>query len=207
MVSPLRRVGSGKVARLALAEVPAIDDASLVAKALGGDSWAEEALIKRHVAELARVVGRLLGSKSEAEDVVQDTLVRALEELPHLREPALFRGWLIRIGVNQARAFLRRRRLGTFLGLHPGPRELSLEQLAASSLSPESRAELALLDSLLARIPVEERIAWMLRQVEGYPLAEVAQSCGCSLATAKRRVTAATVKIRKVINLGEVENE
>lgn len=201
------RAGSGAALRLSTAEVPAIDDASLVERALAGDSWSEEVLVRRHMAELTRVVGRLLGSRTETEDVVQDSLVRALEELPRLRDPASFKSWLIRIGVNQARGLLRRRRLGSLLGIHPGPRELSLEHLAVSSLSPESRAELALLDKALARVPIQERIAWTLRTVEGYPLAETAQACGCSLATAKRRITAAHQKLQKIVNLGEVGDE
>lgn len=207
MASSRRRAGPMSVTRLATAEVLAIDDASLVARVIAGDSWAEETLILRHIAELTRVVGRLLGPGPEAEDVVQDTLIRALEELPRLRDPASFKSWLMQIGVNQTRGLMRRRRLGSFLGLNPGPRDVALEHLAMPSLSPEGRAELAMLDERLSRIPVDERIAWMLRQVEGYSLAEVATSCRCSLATAKRRVAAAATKIRKVVDFGEAADE
>jgi RNA polymerase sigma-70 factor (ECF subfamily) len=65
------------------------------------------------------------------------------------------------------------------------------------------RAELALLDRMLARLPTKERMAWMLRYVEGCELPEVARMCGCSLATAKRRIAAAHERVAAHVDVRE----
>lgn len=188
------------------AGVQGIDDAALVIRARSGDSWAEEALVQRHIAELSRVIGRLIQTRQEAEDIVQDSLVKALETLPSLRDPGSFRSWLLRIGVNQARQVIRRRRFGRLLGVNPGPTELSFDQLAVSTSGPEIQAELGLVDEVLRGLPTNERIAWMLRFVEGFSLKEVAEACGCSLATVKRRVAAAHQKISAHVDIEEPDD-
>ncbi|HEV3030824.1 MAG TPA: sigma factor-like helix-turn-helix DNA-binding protein, partial [Polyangia bacterium] len=72
----------------------------------------------------------------------------------------------------------------------------TLEALAAPGLHPETCAELALLDRVLARLRPDLRIAWMLRHVEGLELTEAAATCGCSLATIKRRLADADAVVR-----------
>ena len=63
-------------------------------------------------------------------------------------------------------------------------------------MSPERRALLSRVYQVLDRIPVEQRLAWSLRYVEGEKLERVAEQCGCSLATAKRRIAAAHARIQ-----------
>jgi RNA polymerase sigma-70 factor (ECF subfamily) len=55
----------------------------------------------------------------------------------------------------------------------------------------------AQLQAVMERLPVNDRIAWVLRHLEGEPLDRVAEICGCSLATAKRRIAAAHQRIRE----------
>ena len=180
-----------------------IDDASLVDRTRAGDKRAEDLLVRRHVAELSRVIGRLLGEQPEQEDVVQDTLVIALEKLHRLQNPAAFRGWLLQIGVNEVRRVYRRRKLRGLVGLDDRATGLGLDGLVSEAASPELRAELSLLDAVLVRFPAEQRIAWMLRYVEGYSLDQVAEASGCSLATAKRRITAAQRKVTAAVTIDE----
>jgi len=170
-------------------------DAELVARALGGDRWAEEALYRRHVASVSNVALRLLGRSDEADDVVQDSFVIALEELASLRQPEAFGSWVRRIAVRQAHRRFRRRRLLARLGLDRGLDDAGLYQLASPSLAPDAQAELLGLDRRLKRLPADERFAWILRHVEGYALADVAALCGCSLATVKRRLSRAQARV------------
>jgi RNA polymerase sigma-70 factor (ECF subfamily) len=91
-----------------------------------------------------------------------------------------------------------------FFGMNGGEDDASLFDLASPTASPEVRAELALLDALLVRLPVDERIAWSLRRVEGEPLESIAGITGVSLATVKRRVDAVDVRVRGHMNrMGE----
>jgi RNA polymerase sigma-70 factor (ECF subfamily) len=181
----------------------ALGDAELVARSLGGDRWSRDVLYRRHAHYLLAVSTRLLSNRSESEEVVQDTFVVGFEQLGSLREPAALRAWLARIAVSLVRRRLRRGRLMRFLGLDRAPDDATLAKLAAPTLRPDDHAELALLDRMLRAMPADRRIAWMLRRVEGLPLAEVATLCACSLATAKRRIAAADVEVARHVSFGE----
>jgi RNA polymerase sigma-70 factor (ECF subfamily) len=171
-------------------------DARLVAAVKAGTREAEEALYRRHAPGILRLATRLLASRDEAFDVLQDTFVVAFENIGDLREASAFGGWLKRIAVRLVHRRFRRRKLLAIFGLDRGEGDAPLESLADESASPETRAELRWLDDALGRADHAERIAWMLRHVEGLALEEVAEALGCSLATAKRRIAAAEARVR-----------
>ena len=75
--------------------------------------------------------------------------------------------------------------------------DAALEVLAGPALLPDQRAELALFDDLLRSMRADLRIAWMLRRVEGFELTEIAATCGCSLATIKRKIAQADAIIEQ----------
>jgi RNA polymerase sigma-70 factor (ECF subfamily) len=178
----------------------AIGDAELIARAVRGDRWSRDVLYRRHVHYLLAVAIRLLANRNEGEEVVQETFVVGFEQLGSLREPAALRVWLARIAVSLVQRRLRRGRLMRLLGLDREPDDACLEALASPTLRPDDRAELALVDRMLHRMPAKQRIAWMLRRVEGLPLAEVASTCACSLATAKRRIAAADAEVARHVS-------
>jgi RNA polymerase sigma-70 factor (ECF subfamily) len=201
----------GDVIVLPVAQAAAPDDASLVARALGGEGWAFEAIYRRHVGIVAGTCRRMLRDAAETEDVVQETFLIAFEDLAALSEPAALRVWLVRIGVSRVHRRFRRRRLIAWLtGEHAAT---SLEAQAAPGLSPAERAELALVDRALAPVPPERRTPWIMRHVLGYPLEEIAEVCGCSLATVKRRIAdvegrvAAHVRDRAEDGLADAEDD
>ena len=177
------------------------DDADLVERACRGNHAAEEQIYRRHAAMVLALLMRLLGRRSDAEDAAQDTFVIAFESIRQLRDPGALRTWLLRIAVSQARRRFRRRKLLGALGLHIGADDATLESLVAQGVSAERRADLAALDRVLATLPAEQRIAWTLRYVEGEELEAVAAACGCSLATAKRRIAAASAQVRAEVQL------
>jgi len=181
-------------------------DAQLVARAIQGDRWGREMLYRKHAAYLLAIAARLIGNRGDGEEVVKDTFVTAFEQLHQLREPAAVRGWLAQIAVSLVRRRLRRGRLMRVLGLDRGTDDATLATLAAPGTNADQRAELALVDRALATVSANVRIAWMLRLVEGLELSEVASACGCSLATAKRRIAAAETAVRAHIG-GPEEQE
>lgn len=150
------------------------------------------ALFRRYSRYVAAVALRLLGRDDEVDDVVQDVFLAALRGLHQLRDPALIRGWLAQVTVRMAARRLRRRRVRAFFGL---VREDGAEQLAAPGASPEERVLLQRVYRALDGVPVAERLAFCLKHVEGMKLEEVARACGCSLATAKRRIAAAQARL------------
>lgn len=183
------------------------DDEALVARAAEGAVWAKAELFKRHAPAITALLTRLLASTADAKDATQDTFVIAFNDLGGLRERRAFAGWLRQIAVHQAhRRFRRRRLLGALkLGRHDD--DAALAQLADLGASPEIRAELGRLDAVLRRLPAAQRMAWMLRHVEGYELVEVAEACGCSLATAKRRIAAAHAQVSRHVTFAEGGDE
>lgn len=202
---PLGRAPHAPIGALARGRVE-IDlgdaDAELVGAVLAGDRAAEEALYRRHAASVLRLSTRLLGSSQDAADVLQDAFVSAFEDLSALRDPSAFRAWVHRIAVRLVHRRFRRRRLLGLLGLDKTKDDVPLESLVDEAASPEARVELRWLDAALARIDARDRIAWMLRHVEGSSLEEVAEACECSLATAKRRIAAADAVVRRHLEGG-----
>jgi RNA polymerase sigma-70 factor, ECF subfamily len=180
----------------------AVSDAELVARALVGDRWSRDVLYRRHVRYLLAIASRLLSNRGEGEEVVQDTFVVAFAKLGTLRDPAALRSWLARIAVTLVQRRMRKDRLLRFLGLDRGLDDATLDSLASSTLRPDERAELALADRVLRRLPTKKRIAWMLRRVEGLPLIEVAAACDCSQATVKRQIAGADAEMARYVSFG-----
>jgi RNA polymerase sigma-70 factor (ECF subfamily) len=180
---------------------PAFSDRELAERVLAGDRWAEEAVFRRFLPDLHGKVCRLLANSVDADDVVQDTFATAFEIWSQLRDPSKIRQWLMQIAVHKVHRRFRRRRVLRALGLDRSVDDATLELSAHAGTDAETRAELAMLDRLLADLPAHDRIAWMLRNVEGLALDEVASECGCSLATAKRRISAAQARISAHIQL------
>jgi RNA polymerase sigma-70 factor (ECF subfamily) len=87
-----------------------LNDDALVANGLRGDEEAFNALFSRHRRLLYSLAFRVLQNHEEAEDAVQNSLLRAFRNLPRLECQGAFRGWLARILVNEALAILRRRK-------------------------------------------------------------------------------------------------
>lgn len=137
---------------------------------------------------VAGIAWRLLGRDDELDDVVQDVFLDAVRGLAALREPEAVKAWLATVTVRVARRRLRVRRVKHWLGMD-GPR--AYEEVAAQGVPLEQQQLLSRVYATLDRMPVEQRIAWTLRHIEGVALDDVAARCGCSLATAKRRIAAA----------------
>ncbi|MEM9860282.1 MAG: sigma-70 family RNA polymerase sigma factor [Myxococcota bacterium] len=158
-----------------------------------------DALYREHARYIAGVATRVLGRDDEVDDVVQDVFVQAMKDLRQVRDPGAIRSWLARITVRTARRQLRKRRLRRWFS---GERDYDYSRLAARGLTPERAAELARLYEVLDTLPVDERVAWSLRNIEGHSLEAVATMCECSLATAKRRIARAVKGLRKHVDDG-----
>ena len=158
-----------------------------------GELGREAKFFERHARYVALIGMRLLGNDSDVDDLVQQVFLDAFRNRERLRDPAAAKSWLATLTVRAARHQLRRRRLRQFVGLDDRPHAVELRDPA---LSPEKRALLERLYGILDTLPVEQRLAWTLRHVEGEKLERVATCCGCSLATAKRRIIAAQARLQ-----------
>lgn len=152
-------------------------------------------LFERYHRYVAGIAVRLMGrDDSDVDDVVQDVFLLASRRLSRLTDMTSAKGWLAVVTTRTVRRKLVRRRFRRFFHVDsPAP------DVPAPGASPEEHAVLRRVYEVLETLPVDQRLAWSLRHLEGEQLDSVANACGCSLATAKRRVEAASVSIRKVI--------
>lgn len=168
-------------------------------------TWEE--LFRTHGQYVAQVALRVLGRDDEVDDVVQEVFLVAMADLDKLRNPQAIRGWLKTVTVRKAYRVLKqrgRRRFWAMLGLQTSVDSLSVDSasypLCTPSCNPEERVLLVRIYRLLDELPAQERLAWTLRYIEGEQVETVAGLCGCSLATAKRRIAAAQTFLARTLS-------
>lgn len=171
-------------------------DAALVVAARAGEAWAQEALFRRHAPRLNGLAFRVMGRDDEIDDLVQDTFIAGLSSLGSLERPDAFAGWISGILVRQAYKKIRHRRMLHRLGLGRGAGAIDLDSLVAPTATPERAAEVRALYAVLEAMPADMRVPLVLHRVEGYGLEEVAALMELSLATVKRRIAEAHVKLQ-----------
>jgi RNA polymerase sigma-70 factor (ECF subfamily) len=137
--------------------------------------------------------------EEEADPRALDLDVLFRRGLGKIRDPQAVKSWLACIAVRVARRKLRKRRMRSFLGLDD---PATYGKITDASASPEHRALLERVYRVLDEMPTNDRLAWALRYVEGEPLESVASLTGCSLATAKRRIRAASQTIEEAFSDG-----
>ena len=134
---------------------------------------------------LYRVSYGLLRSEADREDAVQETILRAWEKLPTLRQEAFFETWVVRILINECRSI--GRRLGRTVSLAEAP-----EEPAPEPMDP------ALREAVLA-LPPKYRLAVILHYIEGYGVAEIARMTGVPEGTVKTRLYRARGQLKKTL--------
>ena len=178
------------------------DDRELAQLLRDGDPAASVLLFDRHAAHVERVLRRVLGSIEHA-DLVSEVFLRAIDRadrLTNVEEDSALVRWLTRIAVFTARERLRserrRRWLITFSSLKPGT--ASADDVSGAAPSPldelEAREGLRRLFALLDKLPVDERLPFTLHYLEDMDLSDVAEACGVSLSTCKRRLARADAR-------------
>jgi RNA polymerase sigma-70 factor (ECF subfamily) len=157
-----------------------------------------EGYFRAYSGYVAAIAVRLLGRRDEVDDVVQEVFLAAIRGVARLREPAAVKAWLATVTARTVARRLRRRRLRSFLGLD----DTAYDDRLAVGATQDQAALVQRIYRILDQLPVNQRIAWTLRHVEGEQLGSVAMICGCSLATAKRRIVAAQEYITKAVRDG-----
>lgn len=156
----------------------------------------------RHSGYVAGLAGRILGRNDEVPDVVQEVFLIVHRRLGHLRAVGALRTWLGRITVREASRRVRWRRIRRWLGQPDDAADVVADDGSAAELRPM----IALLYSALDRVPFGPRAAWVLRYLLDEPLDVVAEICGCSTATVKRRIAIAEVALRPALSDREEES-
>jgi RNA polymerase sigma-70 factor (ECF subfamily) len=150
-------------------------------------------LLEQHGKEIQGVAYLILRNAADAEDVLMDTLVAALDRGSSLKDPAALRPWLLKIATNQALGRQRRFRRVTWVQLptdSPGPLVDTTEHVA--------------LVQSLAGLPIRSRAAVVLHYYADLPVAEVAAVMGTSENTVKSQLRTGLARLRQVLDTSVV---
>ncbi|MFD4244542.1 RNA polymerase sigma factor [Streptomyces sp. NPDC058525] len=161
-------------------------DELLAVRAAEGDEEAFEMLVHRHGAAMLQLAERLMGTRTEAEDAVQDAFVNAWRKLPEFRGEAGFGTWLHRIVTNRCLNLLRARRPAADLDTVPEP--AAPDHQSSPVRVAESHAVGRDLGIAMRCLSAEQRVCWVLREIECWPYESIAQTVRISPEAVRARV-------------------
>jgi RNA polymerase sigma-70 factor (ECF subfamily) len=167
------------------------NDASLVRALRGGQAGAASAFYDRYAEGVMRTLRAILGADADVPDLAQEVFMRAIERIGDLDHCERVRSWLTTIAVFTARDHMRRRQRRNWLGLFSPDYGRALQH---DPPPPEARFALREICDILQGLPLDERMAFLVRVVEGASLPDGAAACTTSLATFKRRLARAEEK-------------
>jgi RNA polymerase sigma-70 factor (ECF subfamily) len=181
-------------------------DPAVVARARGGDHDAFRTLVDRHGRAVFRVAYRLTGHEQDAEDVVQETFLRAYRQLDKFEARSSFATWLYRIAFNCAHDLLRQRpRMARHTSIDAESGEGGPLQLADESpaRNPHRQLESAEIDRRvregLSGLSEMERAAFVLRHFEGQSIEDIGKTLGLQTSATKHSIFRAVQKMRRVV--------
>ena len=168
-------------------------DFRLMKAVQNGDMVAFNGLVDRYKDRLLNVIGRMLSSREEAEDIVQETFVRVYQHRQSFNFQHCLSTWIYTIGLNLARNELRKRkkfRHYDITEMQGNEAEFAVEMKLPTRL-PE------VLSSAINGLPEKYRTAFLLRDVQELPYEEVAKVLNVPLGTVKSRVNRARMMLRE----------
>jgi RNA polymerase sigma-70 factor (ECF subfamily) len=178
-------------------------DAELVARARDRDEAAIRAIMQANNRRLYRIARGILRNDGEAEDVVQETYVRAFTHLESFRGDSSFATWLGRIAINEALGRLRRQRPSVeWTTLEPGFLEAQIIQFPVSASSEDPERTMAqreiqkVVEHAIDDLPEAFRIVFITRVIEGMNVEETADILGLKPETVKTRLHRARAMLR-----------
>jgi RNA polymerase sigma-70 factor (ECF subfamily) len=178
----------------------------LVISARNGEQLAYAELCRRHREKILRIVLRITRNLDDAEDVLQDSWMRAFTHIRSFDGRSAFSTWVTRIAINSALTTLRRRRRQNELSLDDPaePDRTRLAEMLELSRNPEERCleaeRLKLVRQAIMRLPSKLRSAVEIRQSQDGPVSELAILAGVSLPTIKSRLMRAKCKLREPLS-------
>ena len=184
-------------------------DQEVVAEARAGRQAAYRELVRRYERPIFSLIYRMVRDRELAEDLAQETFVKALNAVESYRPEFKFSSWIFKIANNVAIDHLRRRELST-LSLDGSPHAATPEAIQATALQLGDRQETALeelearelggeIEQAIATLRPEYRACILLRHVEGRPYEEIATMLDLPLGTVKTYIHRARNELRQYL--------
>jgi len=184
-------------------------DQELVRLCLKGQERAAHELVSRYQRPVFSFIFRMVRDRELAEDLAQDTFVRAFDRLAQYDPGYKFSSWLFKVGHNLTVDHIRRRELDT-VSIHGAPDAVTSDQQEATSVTLESEFERpdellearelgASIEEAIERLRPEYRTAILLRHVEGYSYDEISEVMEIPLGTVKTYIHRARVELQDML--------
>jgi len=181
-----------------------VDDAVLVTQTREGDARAFSELVRRYENKVFRLAQHVTQNREDAEDVLQETFLKAYEHLDQFRGDAKFYTWIVRIAVNQALMKLRRRKGDKAVSLDETidtGEDTIVREIASWDEDPEqrfSREEIGdILDKAVESLEPIYRSVFVLRDIEDLSTEETAEALDLSVPAVKSRLLRARLQLRE----------
>lgn len=206
MASAIYQMEKTSVATLSAFPFIEMDEQTLVAQAQAGSRIAFERLVEKYERRIFRLAQNITRNREDAEDVMQNALVKAFRKLSTFQGDSSFYTWLVRITVNEALMTLRRRRWNVVSvdesDESDGPVHRS--DIEDWGPSPEQRYSQTELQEILAKtigaLGPGYRIVFQLRDIENLSTSETAQALSLSSTAVKSRLRRARLQLRRSLN-------
>jgi len=181
-------------------------DLELVRRVQGGDKQVFGLLVERYQNRILHVLTPFLRNRADAEDVAQDTFVRAYRALANFKGDSAFYTWLYRIAINTAKNYLAAKKV------RPPSSDIDMADVGESAFdfklrdedSPDALLHRDEIESVvyktMAELPDEQRTALMLREIDGMSYEDIAITTECPIGTVRSRIFRARDAIERVIN-------
>jgi RNA polymerase sigma-70 factor (ECF subfamily) len=170
-------------------------DQLLVERVRDGDKQAFDMLVAKYQRRLMRLLSRIVHDPAEAEDVVQETFIKAYRALRHFRGDSAFYTWLYRIGINTAKNHLAtqgRRTLASADADHEHAEGFNDGEHLRDINTPESmlasKQIAQTVNAAMDALPVDLRTAIALREIEGLSYEEISDIMACPIGTVRSRI-------------------
>ena len=180
------------------------DETTLVAQSRDGDQRAFGELVRRYEGKIFRLAQHVTQNREDAEDVLQETFLKAYEHLDQFQGNSKFYTWIVRIAVNQALMKLRRRKTDKSVSLDESidtGEDTIVREIAAWGEDPEqrfSREELGeILDAAVQSLEPPYRSVFVLRDIDELSTEETADVLGLSIPAVKSRLLRARLQLRE----------
>ena len=188
----------------ATTEAGVFDESALLAKAREGDLTAFNELVNRYSRKIYRLAKHITQNDEDAEDVLQETFLKAFEHLSSFQGQSKFYTWIVRIAVNESLMKLRKRKSDRTVPLDEPldtGEDTVVREIAVWEDNPEqkySREELAgILDEAVQNLKPAFRTVFVLRDIEELSTEETAEALGISVPAVKSRLLRARLQLRE----------
>ncbi|MBV8707366.1 MAG: RNA polymerase sigma factor [Acidobacteriaceae bacterium] len=166
---------------------------------LHGEPDIQTQFVQQNLRRIFLLIYRIVGNVDDAQDLTQETFIKALQRQGQLKDLEKAASWLSRIAANTAIDFLRRNKKFVFSDIHDlmETRPSGLEDPEQVLLRGERKLQL---DGGLAELTARERTALLLRDVEDMPADQVAAQMNCSMATVRSHIANARIKFKRYLD-------